>query len=245
MTFVIYLTINPIGSSKISLIQGRYFTPIVPIIFLGLVPGRKLFFRLAGWVVPVIVAVGAVLTLAFYILGGYFSFYVVCGTSLYTPGLCYQPKYKNWAPNDHFTQPIAQNLLLQQTFTAVCAPLKSVRVWSAPATLGLTGETQITLKDDGSGAVLMENLVNNQIVANHGWLEMTFAPVNNAVGKKYRIEITSDLSDPTAGLSFGVTARREYLNGLVINNVPANFDLIFQYGCEPLTLKNAIFQKIP
>jgi uncharacterized membrane protein len=240
MFMVIYLTFNTIGATSIVNLQGRHFTPILPVLLLGLVPGRKLFSRLADWFVPVAIGVGTLLTLAIYILGAYLSYYVVCGTSLYSPGLCYQPQYKNWAPNDHSTQPVAQGVLLQQTFTAVCAPLQSVRVWRAPAAQGSTGETLITLKDAGNGAVLAEDLVNNQIAADHAWLEMAFPPIDNAVGKQFVIEITSDVSDPAAGLSFGVSARREYLDGIVINNVSADYDLIFQYGCEPLKVINVI-----
>jgi hypothetical protein len=54
------------------------------------------------------------------------------------------------------------------------------------------------------------------------------------------LEITSDLSDPDDGISFGVTERREYEYGLILNGVPADFDLMFQYGCEPLDLVDVI-----
>ncbi len=244
MLLVIYITINPIGSSTINDLQGRHLTPVVPAIFLGLVPGRKIFTHLADWILPVVIGVGSALTLGIYIFGAYLSFYVVCGTSMLTPGLCHQPQYKNWAPNDHSTPPVTQNVLLQQNFTAVCMPLRSIRVWSASSS-GSSGETQITLKDAVSGAVLREDLVINQIAADHGWLEMTFAPLDVAIGKQYTIEITSDVTDPSAALSFGVSARREYLDGLIINNDHVDYDLIFQYGCDPLTLPDLINQGMP
>ncbi len=245
MILVIYLTLNPVGSSTIIELQGRYFIPIMPALLLGLAPGRKFFSRLADWAAPVVVGTGTVLTLAVYMLGAYLSFYVVCGTSLYTPGLCYQPQYRNWEPDAQFTQPVTQDVLLQQTFTAVCTPLRSVRVWSATASQESAGETLITLKDAGSGAVLMAERVNNRIAADHGWLELTFPPADNAVGDQFMIEIASDLSGPAAGLSFGVTARHEYLYGIVVNNVPADYDLIFQYSCEPLNFMDLIDQRKP
>lgn len=241
----LYVTFTRIGSQSIAGVQGRYFIPIMPALLLGLTPGREIVSRNVTRAARYIVVAGTVLMLSVYLLGVYYSFYVVCGTSLYTPGFCYQPQYKNWAPNDHFTQPVAKNLLLQQTFTAVCAPIQSIRVWSAPSAPGSTGQTLITLRDTTSSAVLAENLVNNQNAADHAWQEMIFTPIENAVGKQFTIEITSDLSDPAAGLSLGVTVRREYLNGIVINNVPGDFDLIFQYGCKPLTLEDVINQRKP
>jgi hypothetical protein len=240
MFMVIYLTFNPIGATSIVNLQGRHFTPLLPVLILGLVPGRKFFPRLADWVVPVAVGVGTLLTLAIYILGAYLSYYVVCGTSLYTPGLCYQPQYKNWAPNAQSTQPVTQDVLLQQTFKPVCTSLRLVRVWSSRASPEPSGETLITLKDAESGAVVAEERVNNLDATDHTWLEMAFPPVDRAVGRQFLIEIKSDLSNSSAGLSFGVTARREYLYGLVINNVPTDYDLIFQYGCEPLKLIDVI-----
>ncbi len=91
----------------------------------------------------------------------------------------------------------------------------------------------------------MEERVNNRTAADHGWLELTFPPAGNAVGDQFMIEIASDLSGPAAGLSFGVTARHEYLYGIVVNNVPADYDLIFQYSCEPLNFMDLIDQRKP
>jgi hypothetical protein len=244
MYTVIYFTLSPIGSPTIIGLQGRHFTPILPVLILGLAPGRNLFSRLAVWVAPLVVGVGALLTLAFYITGVYLSFYIPCGTSLYTPGLCHQPQYKNWAPNAQFTQPVTHDVSLQQTFTGVCTPIQSVRVWSESPSQTATGETSITLENISSGAVLEER-VENQNATDHGWLEVAFSPIDNAIGQKFMIEITSDITQPVAGLSFGVTTRREYLFGLMINNVPKNYDLIFQFGCEPLKYIDVINYKKP
>jgi uncharacterized integral membrane protein len=229
---LLYLTFTGIGSTSIDGVQGRYFIPVIPVLLLGLVPGRETFYRKSAQVALIVGGAGAVSMLAAYMLGVYLSFYTVCGTSLYTPGLCYQPRYRNWDPNAQFTQPVARDMSLQQTFTAICRTLRSVRVWSASASQDSKGETQISLKDADSSAVLVEKFVNNQTAADHAWLDVTFPPVDNAVGKQYIIGITSDLTKQADGLSFGVTTRREYLYGMVINNVPMDYDLIFQYGCD-------------
>jgi hypothetical protein len=244
MYTVIYFTLSPVGSPTIIGLQGRHFTPLAPVILLGLVPSKKFFSRLAGWVIPVAIGVGTVLALCVYIFGIYLSYYVVCGNSIYGSGLCYQPQYKNWAPNTQFTQPVTQGVTLQQNFTGVCTPIQSVRVWSESPSQTGNSETTITLKNDTTGAVLEER-VENKNATDHGWLEVAFPPINNAIGQEFIIEITSDVTQPVAGLSFGVTTRREYLSGLVINDVHKAYDLIFQYGCEPLKFIDVIDQKEP
>jgi len=240
MFMVIYLTFNSIGATSIVNLQGRHFTPILPVLLFGLIPGRNIMSRLSDLVAPIAIGGGTLLTLSIYILGAYLSYYIVCGTSLYSPGLCYQPQYKNWAPNAYSTQPVVQDVVVKQTFQAECTPLRSLRVWSSPVSSEPSGETLITLKDAESGLVLMKDQVNNQTASNHAWLEMTFPQVDKAVGRKFIIEITSDLSNHVNSLSFGVTARREYLYGMEINNIPDKVDLIFQYGCDPLKLTDVI-----
>jgi uncharacterized membrane protein len=244
MMLVIYLTLNPIGSSTIGGLQGRHFTPLAPVILLGLAPGKKFFSRLADWVIPVVIGVGTVLALCVYLFGIYLSYYVVCGNSIYGSGLCYQPQYKNWAPNAQFTQPVTQGVTLQQTFTGVCTPIQLVRVWSESPSQTGNSETTIILKNVSSGAVL-EKRVENQNATDHGWLEVAFPAIDNAIGQDFMIEITSGVTQPVTGLSFGVTTRREYLSGLVINDVPKAYDLIFQYGCAPLKLIDVIDHKKP
>jgi hypothetical protein len=212
----------------------------MPALLLGLVPGRGILPRKFTQAAPGIIGVGMGLVMVVYILGAYLSFYIVCGTSLYTPGLCYQPLYKNWTSHSVLTQPVTKEVVLQQKFLSVCSPLRSVRMWSAAPSPDAAGETRITLKDATDGTVLVEKHINNQTIANYAWVEVPFSPIEATKGKEFVLEITSDLSDPAAGIAFGVTQRREYRYGLIINNSAANFDLMFQYGCEPLNIINEI-----
>jgi len=230
---VLYLTFNRIGSNSIEGVQGRYFIPFMPALFLGMVPGREIIPRWVTHIFRIAVGTGVAITLAVYTLGIYLSFYVICGTSLYTPGLCYQPLYKNWESDPQMTQPVTKDVVLQQPFLAVCSPLRSIRVWSAAISPDIAGKTRFNLKDDANGEVLAEESIDNHSVADYAWLEVSFPPINDANGKRFVLEITSSLSDPRAAISFGVTPRREYLYGLIANNAPADYDLMFQYGCEP------------
>ena len=237
---VLYLTFNPIGSTEITGVQGRYFIPIAPVLLLGLIPGKKIRHEKVIGAAPLVVGIATGLALVLYMAGVYLSFYVTCGTSAYTPGLCYQPVYKNWESNSPLTQTVTKDVVLQQRFEAICTPLESFRVWSASPSTDPSGETHIVLRDAANGAVLVEELVDNKMVRDYAWVETIFPPIEGTDGRQFILEITSDISQPTAGIAFGVTARREYKYGLIINGNPANYDLMFQYGCKPITIIDAI-----
>jgi uncharacterized membrane protein len=227
----LYLTTNKIGSPFLEGVQGRYFIIVAPLLFLGLLPDWPILRRpLAP---ALIFAGGSLAVLVFYCLGVYATYYVTCGTSYYTPGLCYQPLYRNWDPDAQFTPPVQQGVTLTQSFTAVCAPLRSLRVWAGNPTPGAGQSTTYILRDAVTQTVLASQSLPNEKVPGHAWLEVAFPPVPDAPGKQYIIEITSPDSGAANALDYGITARREYDGGVFqINHQPQEADLLFQYGCD-------------
>jgi hypothetical protein len=234
----IYCSMNPIGSFSIVTVFGRYFIPFIPLILLGLVPRNKLSFQHLQKSLSALSVIGSAICLVIYMLGILLSFYTVCGSSLYNPGACYQPRYKNWEPNNHATPVVTEDITLGQPFIANCSPLSSIRVWNIPLSQEATGRTRITLIDYEDSAILVEKWIDNRSITGYGWLDVPFLPVDQAAGKQYVIEITSDTAG--LGLAFGMSERREYIFGLTLNDDPLEHDLLFQYGCEPLTLKDFI-----
>ena len=239
---IFYLTLNLVGATTIGNVLGRHFVPILPLLIFGLVPGRMLVSRKAVWLALAALGIGAVLALAFFMSGIYLSFYTYCGASLYTPGLCYQPHYKNWDRNAYSTPPVTQNVTLEQSFEAQCSPFHTIRVWNNSPALTMPGETMFTLKS-GDGSVLSNVLVSNRSIAGLGWVEVSFPPIIDATGKQFEIVITSDVVEAKSALSFDVSDRRYYRWGMSVNGEPEEDDLIFQYGCAPLTLSDLIHQK--
>jgi hypothetical protein len=172
-------------------------------------------------------------------------YHVVCGASYYTPGLCYQPPYKNWDPNTNFTPPVIAETTLQQTFTPVCSPVKSVRVWAAPARFAGNQTTNLAVKDSVSGQILETQTVKNENVIletpgfvgnpsnRPGWLEIPTTALDQVQGKKLTLELTSNGTDPGQALLFSITNRHEYASGeFTINGNVMNYDLLFAYGCS-------------
>ncbi len=228
-----YLTTNSTGSPFIEGVQGRYFLIVFPLLFLaliGLLP--SLSGRLSTWR-PQILLVSSLLALLPYVGGVYFTYYVTCGTSYYTSGFCYQPSYRNWDPNAHFSPPVTKDVILSQSFQAVCAPVQSVRVWNGRTAAQPLQSTTITLRDAATGAQLASRPVDNSGVKPNSWLEMPVPAIDNAVGRQFTIEITSPASNANSALEFGLSERREYSQGqYLMNGQEQPADLLFQYGCD-------------
>lgn len=230
---IMYLVNSRVGAPNIEGVQGRYFILVAPLLFLGLSLPRPVLAGRIGLPAPAALALaaGALPALIAYCAGIYLSFYVVCGTSYYTPGLCYLPQYKNWAPNASFSAPVTEQVTLSQTFTPACASLESVRVWSRLDAAG-DGSTSIAVRDAASGALLAESSVQNRSAPDQDWLEVTFPAAAVTPGGQYAIEIRAPGADTAGALAFGMTERREYTDGAFsINGAPVSYDLIFQYGC--------------
>lgn len=230
---LLYLTANPIGATSIQGVQGRYFVPVLPLLLFAVPPYiatvkpklAKPSAQLAK-VTPLFVAT----SLLTYVVGIFFSFHTLCGIHHYTGGLCYQPQYRNWAPELHQTSPLTAGTYMRQSFQIACAPLRSIRVWTV---LGdrASGHTLLEVQDS-VGKTVASSSVENASIVQQGWWEVEFPPIQAAISENYAILLSSDLNDPVGALSFGVTSRQEYKSGqFVINGVPAGYDLIFQYGC--------------
>ncbi len=228
-----YLTTNATGSPYIEGVQGRYFLIVFPLLFLaliGLLPG--LAKRLSSWR-PLILIAGSLLALLPFIGGVYLTYHVTCGTSYYTPGLCYQPSYRNWDPDAHPSQPVIKGVTLSQTFKTVCAPVNSVRVWNGTLTQQPQQSTIITVRDAATGSPLAQKTIENSAAKPNSWLEVPIPVIENAVGRQLAIEITSPDLNATEALAFGLSERREYSDGqYLVNGQDQAADLLFQYGCK-------------
>ena len=240
----LYLASTGVGNPVIYGVLGRYFTFIAPLLILGLIlPERIGGFKLSAGIPA---AVGTLASLGVFIWAAFMVYHVACGVNYYIPGLCYQPPYKNWDPNAQFTAPLTAGTTLQQTFTPVCSPVKTIRVWTAPAQSASDQTTTLTVKDKLSGLILETQTVNNgdaihetpafvgQSANGKGWLEFSTTSVFDQVkGKELALKITSTGTDPAQGLSFSITTRHEYAAGeFSINDLGAGSDLLFEYTCS-------------
>lgn len=222
---LLYITGNPVGFKSIEGVQGRYFTTVMPFLFVGLA-GSPLLQRIRiPSALPVILSV---VSLLFYSTGMYLSYHVVCGSQFYQSGLCYQPNYKNWAPDERYSDPVSTQLTLKQEIVLECNGASEVRVWMNTSEANPSGTTQFILQDIDQGRELVNQVVNNSDLPIGSWYAIPFDTDWESLGKFYLLTISSN----DAGPQIAYSLRAEYPAGkLYENDQPVPQDMIFQTGC--------------
>ncbi|MBC7876096.1 MAG: DUF2142 domain-containing protein [Anaerolineales bacterium] len=224
----LYLSYTPVGSNLVSGVQGRYFAGVLPLLFLALacLPFLKQF-RIPNYL-PLILGG---LSLVLYITGMYLSYHVTCGSQYYVDGLCYQPNYKNWAPNDLYSAPISKDLSLKQEVIAECDGLTEFRVWIDASAADPKDITQISLIDAGTGNTMASESVLNVNLPVQKWYKLNFPADWDSKGKLYLLKINVENGDGE-GPRIAYSLQQEYINGnLYENNDDINRDIIFMTGC--------------
>ncbi|MCC6569446.1 MAG: DUF2142 domain-containing protein [Anaerolineales bacterium] len=225
-TYVLmYVTFNPVGFKSIEGVQGRYFTTVMPLLFVGLA-GSPLFKRIR--IPSALPVIFSVLSLLFYSTGMYLSYHVVCGSQFYQGGLCYQPNYKNWAPDELYSNPVSTQLTLKQEIVLECNGASEIRVWMNASEVNPSGTTQFILQDVAHGREIVNMAVNNSDLPIGSWYAIPFDTDWKSLGKFYLLTISSNDTGPQIAYSL----RAEYPAGkLYENDQPMPQDMIFQTGC--------------
>ena len=225
----LYLSFSPVGSEIIRGVQGRYFIPIIPLLFLS-ISGLTLARRWGGSALPAVTFTGAALLL--YTVGLILSYHVPCGSTYYKLDLCYQPVYKNWAPDDRYSSPVSQALTLTQEIVPECNGMTALRVWVDASGADPSTSVRFTLHDPH----LDRTLVDDSVMASHlpagGWYTWNFPPESTSIDRLYTLTIQSENPDVVRGVKISYSLRPEYSSGkLFENQEPVSHDVIFQYGC--------------
>jgi uncharacterized membrane protein len=228
-SLVMYVAATPVGAGFVEGLQGRYFTPIAPLLGLALIGTVRLkpVRQMPGLTIGLAVA-----SIAIFAAGLALSYYVVCGPSYYEPGLCYLPAYKNWAPNDRFSSPVSITTGLSQELVPECDGMTEVRVWVDAAGLPAHGQTSFVARDPAADRDLARTIVANADLPHGGWFSLKFAPQWDSLGKLYLLRITQPQDSSVDGARIALTAGQEYPEvKLTENSMPVDADLVFRYGC--------------
>jgi len=220
----LYVTFTPVGSDKIDGVQGRYFMTVMPLLFLALacLPAFKQI-QLPGFL-PITLATTS---LILYIAGMYLSYHVPCGSQYYQAGLCYQPNYKNWAPDEVYSHPISKQFTLAQEIVPECNGMTELRIWINANGADINGTTNFDLKDvNGKREILSINIPNSDLPSGN-WYTLNFQPEWNSNSKFYLLTIRGD-----QGPRIAYSLRPEYPAGKLFENDQAiGQDMIFKTGC--------------
>jgi len=225
----LYLSYNPVGSQWVAGVQGRYFIALMPMLYLcfanlPLPENWQLSAR------PVMALAGT--AILFYVAGMILSYHVLCGSTYYRLGLCYQPVYKNWAPDERFSEPVSNALTLEQEIVPECNGMTELRVWADASSADPSSLTQFTVRDPGDDQVLSNVSVSPDELPDGDWYTLTFDPEWDSSGRLYLLTIESDSTEDVAGTKISYSLEPEYTAGkLLENQITVQQDVIFQYGC--------------
>ena len=224
----LYITFNPVGNNVVEGVQGRYFATVLPLLFLAFacLPFSK---RINPPAFFSTFLAGTALTI--YIAGMYLSYHVPCGSQYYDQGLCYQPNYKNWAPNDLYSAQISNQLTLKQEIVPECNGLTEVRVWVNADGVDVNEKTTFVLRDVSQQREVVSVPVSNSELPEGSWYTLNFPADWESAGKLYLLLIEGGALNST-GPRIAYSLRQEYPAGkLYENEEPINRDVIFQTGC--------------
>lgn len=172
-----------------------------------------------------------VTSLLVFTAGMYLSYYVTCGSQFYEVGNCYQPKYKNWAPNNLYSPPISGQFSLAQEIVPECNGMTELRVWVSSATTKPDTVTSFIFRDTKQDLEAVNIKASNSNLPKGGWYTLNFPPDWESKGKLYLLTIAEDGINES-GLRIAYSLKPEYLTGkLYENGQQIENDLIFQTGC--------------
>ncbi len=232
----LYVAFTPVGTQGVAGVQGRYFTPVMPLLLLALVgwllKGRvgKGLFSMRGvayspWTLGLASA-----ALLLYTGGMILSYHVPCGSEYYQLGLCYQPVYKNWAPAAASSPAVGSDMTLKQEIVPACNDMQEVDVWINSPGSDPTGSTEFTLRTTQDGHTVVDKTIKNSDIPEYGWVRLMFKPEATSSGNLYLLGINSSSPD---GIRVGYSLKADYTAGkLYQNDAAVSQDVLFQYGCR-------------
>jgi uncharacterized membrane protein len=244
-----YVAFTPARSLLVAGVQGRYFTVIMPLLFLavyGLVPRVRRIGQpgsgmgaaasdsaetSASWPSWLTAASAGLASFALLLFtaGLILSYHVPCGSQYYESSLCYQPQYKNWAPESVSSPPVSRSLTLIQEIVPACDRMTDLRVWVHSRGTDSDGTTTLLLRAPTQEKDVVRQTFRNADVRESDWLTIRFPAEVNSSGQLYILTITGSAD---GGVRLGYSEKPEYLSGrLMENGSPLAEDILFQYGC--------------
>jgi len=227
--FSIYLSFAPVGEDYILGVQGRYFIPLAPLLFLALVRSPRVgkpVTHSSKWT-PVFLTAA----LSLNVLGIFLSFHVPCGATFYQTGLCYRPLARDFTET-RVSPPITSELSLTQEFRVACNGFAEVRVLLNPSATGGSGSTHFILEDPPNNKTLFDGSLANNGISEEVWYPLRFEPDWKSAGKEYVLKIDRQDTSPGPGIQILYTTQPEFnLGKLHENGQSMEEDLVMQYGC--------------
>ena len=193
----LYVAFTPARSLFVAGVQGRYFTVVMPLLFLAMLglpqtlprrpEGEARQSRLNPGRMGGVLVTAA---LALYTLGLVLSYHVPCGSEYYRWSLCYQPEYKNWAPESVSSPPVTGSLTITQEIVPACNGMTELSIWVNSNGEDQTGKTSVVLRAPTQEKNLIEAEFENNALTERGWLSVKFPPEWNSADQLYLLRLS-------------------------------------------------------
>ncbi len=225
----LYVTFTSVGERFVYGVQGRYFIPVLPLLFLALC-NMPFLSRLQS---SILTTTSLSLTAAILFIGGLIlTYHVTCGPSYYTTGLCYQPFYKNLSPLTISSPPVSDGTVLIQEIVPVCNGMTEIQVRVNSPGNAPNGMMEFVLRNKRDNSVLIQQTVNNRDLPENTWYGIGFSPDWKSAGQSYALSLRGINSTAADAPLLAYSIRPEYpLGTLLENGKPMEDDVIFRYGC--------------
>jgi uncharacterized membrane protein len=222
----LYIAFTPVKSLVVAGVQGRYFTPVMPLLLLALVGLPFLTNIHIPTSIPISLAIAG---LVLYVGGLVLSYQVTCGSQFYRLELCTQPQYKNWAPEANSSPALSPSMTLTQEIVPACNGMQQMRVWVNSTGGDPSGTTTVFLRAPTEQKDVVNRTFTNSTITKDGWLTVNFSPEWQSNGQLYILMLRGSSAD---GIQVAFSLKPEYFAGkLFENNNAVSQDMIFQYGC--------------
>ena len=225
----LYVTYTTVGERFVYGIQGRYFIPVLPLLFLALgnIP------CLSKLQSSILVTTFFSLIAAIVFIGGLIlTYHVTCGPAYYTTGLCYQPFYKNLSPLTVSSPPVSDGTILIQEIAPVCNGMTEIQVRVNSPGNAPNGKLEFVLRNKRDNSILIQQTVNNRNLPEDTWYGIGFSPDWKSAGQLYTLSLRGINSTVADGPLLAYSIRPEYPLGILLENgKPLEDDVIFRYGC--------------
>lgn len=208
--------------------QGRYYIPTAPLLYLAL-SGLFSFHNFVQKKLPLFLTGSITLSLAFYLLGIYATYYTYCGTSWYTFQGCTQPVYKNieWAQTPALE--FSSSTPLRQEFPNRCGELEQIQIYIHAKTSEPDTTLVFTLKDSADHILAQEGIPANALPAKRFFVWRIPEEVQTKTASALEIRATGKGVVELA-LNGGDYFREAHL---IVGNQEIADDLVFRYVCAP------------
>ena len=227
---LLYVKNSQVGGLEIQGVQGRYFIPFAPLLFLSIIgiPRPKSPSPVSGSL-PCGLALAS---FTVYAAGLVLSYYVVCGGALLQEGVCTLPAYKNWMPDARYTAPLAPGQRFTQEILAECDGMQDVQLWIDQSSPKGQSLTEVAIQDARDDRVLVSKRLAESELPPGDWLSICFTPEMSSAGRTYLVAVSGLEAMPGSGARLALTLQPEYAAGQMRQDgQPLDVDLVFKYSC--------------